>query len=104
MEVNNNDLLRITPQIKNSKTFQLPSLYKKGLLKAEISEKEISDFMIWAFDEILPTTFRELCIIWNSKFGDILWLNLVTINSSNEAMDLFFKMGRAYRRFYPKHS
>lgn len=77
---------------------KLPTVAKKALMKAGVLEKNIPDFISWAFGEHLieSTTFREFCVIWNNRHGDKLWFNIDSVENLEEYTDLFFKMGTAY--------
>ncbi len=88
---------QIKVEAKSSPTPQpIPTLLRKALMQAGIFEEEIPLFLSWAFDGKFPPTFKELCLIWNEKFGSKLWVNVAQLNSAQECFDFFFRMGQVF--------
>ncbi len=74
----------------------IPTLMRKALMRAGVLENEIPNFLSWAFEGRVPSTFHELCVIWNEKFGSQLWLNVQQLSSAQECSDFFFQMGKVF--------
>ncbi|MBI2742614.1 MAG: hypothetical protein HYX48_01705 [Chlamydiales bacterium] len=90
-----------SPLEKSSTTQSVPTLIRKALLRAGLSENDIPHFLTWAFNGPIPDTFWQLCITWNQKFGHKFWLNLTQANSASELSNLFFQMGQLYTSLHP---